>query len=69
MLSPVASLKGVRLRYRRKGTDAWTQLAMWSNEAAYQQQGALALRDTSAIKKEVSFNDDGLYELGGDLQQ
>ena len=56
-------LKGVRLRYRLKGTDAWKQLAIWSNDPTYWQQGAKELRDSSAIKEQVVFNDDGLYEL------
>ena len=56
-------LKGLRLRFRRKGTDKWNEHKVWSNLEAYRQQGAEALPDGSTFKDKVVFEEDGIYEL------
>ena len=56
-------LKGLRLRFRRKGTDKWNDHKVWSNLEAYRQQGAEALPDGSTLKDKVVFEEDGIYEL------
>ena len=56
-------LKGLRLRYRRKGTDTWSVIKQWSDVADLQQQGYLPMPEGSTVKEKVSFLGDGLYEL------
>jgi hypothetical protein len=56
-------LKGLRLRYRRKGTDTWTVIKQWSDVADLQQQGYLPMPEGSTIKEKVAFLGDGRYEL------
>ena len=56
-------LKGIRLRYRRKGVDTWTLIKQWSNLAELQAQGYEPMPEGSTFKQKVNFLDDGLYEL------
>ena len=55
--------KGIRLRYRRKGTDSWTVHKQWSDIAALQAQGYEPMPEGSPFKEKVVFPADGIYEL------
>lgn len=58
-------LKGVRLQYRRKGTDSWTLAHQWRLKE-YMQTGDEELpTEGSTLTCTVSFLDDGIYELRG----
>lgn len=53
-------LEGLRVRYRRKGTDSWTKDMEWKvNPAADENQ----LPDTPIISTAVRFPEDGVYEV------
>ena len=56
-------LKGIRLRYRRKGTDSWTVHKQWSDQEELQTQGYEPMPEGSLFTEKVVFLDDGLYEL------
>ncbi len=56
-------LKGIRLRYRRKGTDSWTVHKQWSDQEELQAQGYEPMPEGSQFTEKVVFLDDGLYEL------
>ena len=56
-------LQGVRLRYRRKGTDSWTVIKQWSQEEADIAMGYEPMPQGSEFTHQVLFTDDGLYEL------
>ncbi|MBQ4380871.1 MAG: hypothetical protein II806_06285, partial [Bacteroidaceae bacterium] len=56
-------LMGIRLRYRRKGTDSWTAHKQWSDLAELQAQGYEPIPEGSQFAEKVVFLDDGLYEL------
>ena len=58
-----AGLQGIRLRYRRKGTNSWTVHKQWSDLAELQAQGYQPMPDGSQFAEKVVFLDDGLYEL------
>lgn len=57
-----AGLRGVRLQYRRKGTDNWNLATQWSLKK-YMQQGDVEMPDGSSMETTVVFPDDGVYEL------
>ena len=57
-------LKGVRLQYRRQGTDTWTLAQTWINEAYRDEYPtALPFPATGNPTKRIRFTDDGTYEL------
>ena len=56
-------LQGMRLRYRRKGTDSWTLIKQWAKSAELQQLGYEAMPTTIPHRESVSFLEDGIYEL------
>ena len=58
-----ASLQGVRLRYRRKGTDTWTLIKQWTTIESLLTQGYEPMPEGSQFTASVTFLDDGLYEL------
>ena len=53
-------LAGVRVRYRKKGTDAWTLAKEWRVNATGSE---IPLPNTPIITTAVEFTEDGLYEL------
>ena len=56
-------LTGVRLRYRRKGTDSWTLIKQWSMREEDWAVGYEKMPEGSEFKEKVIFTEDGLYEL------
>ena len=58
-----AGLKGLRLRYRRKGTDTWTVHKQWTTIESLLSQGYEAMPDGSQFTEKVTFPADGIYEL------
>ena len=56
-------LRGVRLRYRRKGTDSWNVIKQWSQKESDLTLGYEAMPAGSEFPHQVLFTDDGLYEL------
>ncbi len=56
-------LQGIRLRYRRKGTDTWNVIKQWTTLASLLGEGYEAMPDSSSFAAKVTFLDDGLYEL------
>lgn len=57
-----AGLRGVRLQYRRKGTDTWSNATQWSLKE-YMEQGDEEMPDGSTMEATVVFPEDGIYEL------
>lgn len=57
-----AGLRGVRVQYRRKGTDSWSLAKQWSLKK-YMQQGDEEMPDGSTFDTTVEFPEDGVYEL------
>ena len=60
-----AGLKGVRIRYRRKGNSLWTVAKAWQVVKTGQtpDQGLEPLPDTEQITAVVTFPEDGIFEL------
>ncbi len=56
-------LRGVRLRYRRKGTDSWNVIKQWSQKEEDFAMGFEPMPEGSQFPYQVLFTDDGLYEL------
>lgn len=56
-------LQGVRLRFRRKGTDSWNIIKQWSQKEEDLAMGYEAMPSGSEFTQQVLFTDDGLYEL------
>lgn len=56
-------LQGLRLRYRRKGTDSWTLINQWTTIAKLVGDDYAAMPDTSHVVQKVKFPADGTYEL------
>ena len=56
-------LRGVRLRYRRKGTDSWTLIKQWTSIESLLPLGYEPLPDGSQFTEQVKFLEDGIYEL------
>ena len=56
-------LTGVRLRYRRKGTDSWTLVKQWSTREEDWAVGYEKMPEGSEFKEKVIFTEEGLYEL------
>lgn len=56
-------LQGLRLRYRRKGTDTWSLIKQWTTIESMLTLGYEPMPDGSQITEPVTFLDDGLYEL------
>ena len=56
-------LRGLRLRFRRKGTDTWNLVKQWSVNAEDWTLGYSPMPDGSAFTQPVSFLEDGIYEL------
>ena len=56
-------LHGLRLRYRRKGNDAWSMIKQWSRDSRDWTMGYEQLPDSSTFRRPVSFLEDGTYEL------
>ena len=53
-------LAGMRVRYRKKGTDAWHEAKLWKVKPG---SGETELPNTPVISTAVSFLEDGIYEL------
>ena len=58
-------LKGVRVQYRRKGNNDWSQIFQWKTKGQPLQQGDVVLPDENTFGTAVSFPSDGTYELRG----
>ena len=60
-----AGLQGLRLRYRRKGTDTWTLYGdkQWTTLEKLIGDDYIAMPDSSYITRKVTFPADGVYEL------
>ena len=60
-----SALQGLRLRYRRKGTDAWTLYGdkQWTTLEQLIGDDYIAMPDSSQIPRKVTFPADGVYEL------
>lgn len=60
-----AGLQGLRLRYRRKGTDTWTPYGdkQWTTLEKLIGDDYIAMPDSSYITRKVTFPADGVYEL------
>lgn len=58
-----AGLQGIRLRYRRKGTDTWNLVKQWTTIEELLPQNYEAMPDGSELKDSVIFTEDGVYEL------
>lgn len=56
-------LQGLRLRYRRKGSDTWGLVKQWSMKSEDWQMGYEKMPDGSSFTQAVSFLEDGTYEL------
>ena len=56
-------LTGVRLRYRRKGTDSWTLVKQWSMREEDWAVGYEKMPEGSEFTEKVIFTEEGLYEL------
>ena len=58
-------LKGVRVRYRRKGYSSWTIAKAWQvvKSGETPQQGTVPLPDTDMFTTVVTFPEDGVFEL------
>ena len=57
-------LKGVRLQYRRKGSDAWTLSDMWVMDAYKKDYPTAKVLPVSGnVTKRLKFATDGIYEL------
>ena len=56
-------LQGIRLRYRRKGTDTWTVHKQWSDVPDLLIQNYYPMPEGSTFTERVAFSDDGTYEL------
>lgn len=57
-------LKGVRLQYRRQGTDTWTLAQTWINEEYRKEYpNALSFPNEGNPTQRLRFTDDGTYEL------
>ena len=56
-------LHGLRLRYRRKGTDSWTLVKQWATVDSLLSLGYEKMPDGSQFTEKVAFTDDGIYEL------
>ena len=59
------NLQGLRLRYRRKGTDKWTLLGQkqWTTIKNLIGDDYEAMPAGNQITRQVTFDDDGIYEL------
>ena len=55
-------LTGVRLRYRRKGTDSWTLVKQWSTREEDWAVGYEKMPEGSEFKEKVIFTEEGLDE-------
>jgi hypothetical protein len=60
-----ARLKGVRVRYRRKGSSMWTIAKAWQKVKSGEtpQEGTVPLPDTDLFTTVVAFPEDGVFEL------
>ena len=60
-----AGLKGVRVRYRRKGSSMWTIAKAWQKVKSGEtpQEGTVPLPDTDLFTTVVAFPEDGIFEL------
>ncbi len=58
-----AGLQGIRLRYRRKGTDTWNLVKQWTTIEELLPQNYEVMPDGSELKDSVIFTEDGVYEL------
>ena len=60
-----AGLKGVRVRYRRKGSSMWTIAKAWQKVKSGEtpQEGIVPLPDTNLFTTVVAFPEDGVFEL------
>ena len=60
-----AGLKGVRVRYRRKGSSWWTIAKAWQvvKSGETPQEGTVPLPDTDLFTTVVAFPEDGIFEL------
>jgi len=56
-------LQGLRLRYRRKGTDSWTLIKQWTTIAKLVGDDYEPMPDGSQVMEKVTFLADGTYEL------
>ena len=56
-------LQGVRLRYRRKGTDSWTLIKQWTSIETLLPLGYEPLPEGSQFTESVKFHEDGIYEV------
>ena len=56
-------LRGVRMQYRRKGTDTWSVIEQWSLNDEDWDKGYKPLPEGNSFTCPVAFTDDGEYEL------
>lgn len=56
-------LKGIRLQYRRKGTDSWGVIKQWSLDPKKVGNGYEPMPEGSSFTVPVSFPSDGEYEM------
>ena len=56
-------LKGLRIRYRRKGTDTWTVAKQWAIDLEEYKNGYEQMPEGSTFTEPISFLSDGEYEL------
>ena len=56
-------LQGLRLRYRRKGTDSWTLIKQWTTIAKLVGDDYEEMPSGSQVSEKVTFPADGTYEL------
>ena len=57
------NLKGIRLRFRRKGTDTWNVIKQWTTVDSLLTMGYEPMPKGSQFADSVAFAEDGLYEL------
>ena len=57
------NLKGIRLRFRRKGTDTWNVVKQWTTVDSLLTMGYEPMPQGSQFADSVAFAEDGLYEL------
>jgi len=58
-----SGLQGLRLRYRRKGTDTWNVIKQWTAVDSLLSQGYERMPEGSQFTQSVTFAEDGNYEL------
>ncbi|MBO7109914.1 MAG: LamG domain-containing protein, partial [Prevotella sp.] len=57
------NLQGIRLRFRRKGTDTWNVVKQWTTVDSLLTMGYEPMPQGSQFADSVAFAEDGLYEL------